>query len=88
MSGVDASDNYEMTTVEGNDLTWWQICYDALPDNKKTDLERYRVTIINKPDTVEIFLKKKESGMMLGGGHGRCVIDRSSKKVLELYFSR
>lgn len=88
MSDAEASNDYEMTTIEGGDLEWWQICYDALPDSKKADLKKYRVTIIYKTETVEFFLKKKESGMILGGGHGRCVVEKSSRSVSELYFSR
>lgn len=74
--------------VDGAVLEFWAVCYENLSQQKKAEIRDYRITFSDHDDRFEVFFKRKSTGMVLGGGHGKCVIDKVTRQVREMSFGR
>lgn len=78
----------DLVVVDGAILEFWAICYENLSEQKKMEIGDYRITFSENNDRFEVYFKRKNSGMVLGGGHGKCVIDKATKQVRDMSFGR
>jgi len=77
------------TTVHGQFLLVWNVIDDYLQTNlPRLNLKEYLITFSDSGDTYTVYFTKPKKKPILGGGSGKCIVDKKELKIKEFKLAK